>query len=151
MAQWYNLPRLVVSVAVALSGLIAYFLFRPFEKRQLVGRMPLFLATGGALLWIATVDLPEAWPRLFVFVLGHSLNELVTHRSSDGTVMTENWLTYWGESVGTAFYFSLLVAVVWAITNLLRRYAIRTNVITLVVVFGWACVFVWATLARFPF
>jgi hypothetical protein len=52
--------------------------------------------------------------------------------------MEEDWFTYWGASVGTVFRYVILVSAGWAIVNLFRRDATWSNVLTLVVSFGWA-------------
>jgi hypothetical protein len=151
MAFWHNLPGLICLGATAFSAAIAYWLFRPFRWQQFVARMPLFIVTGGAFLFVAIVDLPDAAPHLFERYLGHSINAMVTQRLSGGTIMTENWLTFWGESVGTIFDCAILASAIWAIVNLFRGHAVRSNVLTLALSFGWVCVYVWASFARFPF
>jgi hypothetical protein len=151
MASWHNQYELICLGSAAISTLIAYLLLRPFKRQQLVGRLPLFLVTGGAVLFFAVVNLPEATPHFFERLLGHSLSDMVTRQLSGGVTMSEDWLTFWGESVGTAFHFIILVSVLWAIVNLLRRTAVWSNVITLMMSFGWYCIYVWASVARFPF
>jgi hypothetical protein len=151
MFSWHNQLALICLGSAALSALIAYFLLRPFRSKQFVGRLPLFLVTGGAFLFVAVVTLPETTPRLFERCLGHSLNDIVIRRLSGGVTMSENWLTFWGESVGTAFRYMILASVIWAIVNLLRRDAVRSNLLALGLSFGWALIYVWASLARFPF
>jgi hypothetical protein len=151
MPYWHNQTALICLGSLAISALIAYVLLRPFNRKQLVTRLPLFLVTGGGFLFGAVVTLPEASPHVFERILGHSLNDMVTQRLSGGVIESENWLTFWGDSVGTAFDFTILASALWAIVNLFRRTAIWSNVLTLVVSLAWACFYVWASLARFPF
>jgi hypothetical protein len=111
----------------------------------------LFIVTGGGFLFIGVSDLPEATPRLFEHYLGHSLNAMVSQQLSGGGTMSENWLLFWGESCGTVFDYAVLASSIFAIVNLVRRHAIWSNVLALILSFGWACIYVWASIARFPF
>jgi len=151
MSSWPNEAALICLGSVAISALIAYVLLRPFSRQQLVTRLPLFLVTGGGFLFGALVTLPEASPHIFERILGHSLNDMVTRRLSGGIIFGENWLTFWGESVETVFYFAILASALWAIVNLFRRTAIWSNVLTVAVSVAWAWFYVWASAARFPF
>lgn len=150
MTFWHNKPALICLGSAALSTLIAYLLLRPFGRQQLLGRLPLFLVTGGAFLFVAVATLPEAAPHFFERILEHSLSDMVTRQLSEGVIMSEDWLTFWGESVGTAFHFIIITSALWAIVNLFRRTATWSNVLTLVMSFGWGCIYVWATMARVP-
>jgi hypothetical protein len=151
MASLHNQLVSICLGSATFSGLIAYLLFRPFRWRQFVGHLPLFLVSGGALLFIAVATLPEATPHLSARFLGHSLNDMVTQRLSGGVTMTENWVTFWGESVVTAFRYVILASAIWAIANLFRRDAVWSNVLTLMLSLGWAFIYLWASVARFPF
>ena len=94
---------------------------------------------------MAVGNLPEAMPRLFERYLGHSLDAVVAQQLSGGGTLTENWLTSWGESIATIFDYIVLASVIWAIANLLRRHAVWSNALTLVLGLGWVCILIWAT------
>ena len=148
MVSWHY--TLICLGSAALSGIIAYFLLRPFSWKQFVGRLPLFLVTGGGFLFVAVITLPEATPGLFERYLGHSLNDMVTRRLSGGAIMSENWPTFWGESVGTVFHYMIVASVIWAILNLFRRDAVRSNILTVILSCGWFFIYLWASMARVP-
>jgi hypothetical protein len=80
MAAWHNQLGLICLGSAALSALFAYLILRPFGRRQLVDRLPLFLVTGAVFLFIGLVALPHATPGLFEHYLGHSLSDMVTQR-----------------------------------------------------------------------
>jgi hypothetical protein len=132
------------SVLAALSIVIGYFLFRPLSLRQFVGRCPLFLVTGGSFFLAALADLPEALQKLFERYLGHSIYAMVYEQQSSGTVFGQLWTNWWWERVATVFDFVILLSAVWAIVNLSRRHAVRSNVLALLLIFGWTCLIVWA-------
>jgi hypothetical protein len=150
MAFWQNQPALTCLGSTTISALVGYLLLRPFRREQLARRLPLFLVTGGTFFFIAVLELPETAPYLFEQCLGHSLNEMVIRRLGNGVTMGENWLTLWGESVAAAFRYVIIASMIWAIVNLFRRDAVRTNILTLVLSLGWAWVYLWASLARLP-
>jgi hypothetical protein len=133
------------SVLAALSIVVGYFLFRPLSLRQFLGRFPLFLVTGGVFFLMALANLPEALQKLFERYLGHSIYEMVYQHQSSGTVFGQLWTNWWWERVGAVFDFLIFVSAVWAIVNLARRHAMRSNVLALLLVFGWIWCIVWAT------
>ena len=45
----------------------------------------------------------------------------------------------------------ILGSAIWAIANLIRRDSLLSNVLTLLLGVGWFFVYVWASLAHFPF
>ena len=94
---------------------------------------------------MALADLPEALQSLFERYLGHSIYEMVYERQSSGTIFGELWTNRWWERVASVFDFVILLSAVWAIVNLSRRHAVRSNVIALLLIFGWICLIVWAT------
>jgi hypothetical protein len=94
MASWHNQSALICLGSAVFATLIAYFLLRPFGRQQLVGRLPLFLVTGGAFLFVGVVTLPEAMPHLFERFLGHPLSDMVIRQSSGGITMGEDWFTF---------------------------------------------------------
>src|SRR5258706_3005727 len=138
-------PALIFSVLSALSIAIGYVLFRPFSWSRVFGRCPLFLVTGGALIVGALAALPETMQKFFERHLGHSIYQMVYERQSSGTVFGELWTNRWWEHLGSVFDCMILVSAVWAILNLSRRYAVRANVQTLLLVFCWGCLILWAS------
>jgi len=127
---------LFCSVLTALSIAIGYFLFRPLNWRQFLDRCPLFLVTGGALFLMAVADLPEALQKLFERYLGHSIYEMVYEHQSSGIVFGELWTNRWWGHVATVLDSAILLSAVWAIVNLSRRHAVRSNVLALLLIFG---------------
>ena len=118
MAFWHNQSALICLGSAVLSMVIAYLLLRPCRRQHFLGRLPLFLVTGSAFLFVAIATLPEAAPHFFERFLGHSLSDTVVRQLSGGVTVSENWLTFWGESVGTVFRLVILVSFLWAIVNL---------------------------------
>jgi hypothetical protein len=142
---------LFCSVLAALSIVIGYLLFRPLSWRQFLGRSPLFLATGVPLFLMALYYLPEALQTLFERYLGHSIYEMVYEHQSSGTVFGELWTDRWWGHVATVLDFAIILSAVWAIVNLSRRHAVRSNALALLLIFGWICLIVWATTNRILF
>ena len=151
MSFWSDHPELICLGSAAISISIAFLLLRPFKQQQLVRRLPLFLVTGGAFLFGAVITLPEVWPHIFERFLGHSLSDMVTRQLSAGVIMSEEWITFWGESVGIVFDLTILASAIWAVVNLFRKTAIWSNVLTLMVSRGWACLYVGQSAVRSPF
>jgi hypothetical protein len=142
---WRAHPGLPCSGLAAISIAIGYFLFRPPNWRRFLERSPLFLVTGGAFFLMALASLPEAQQKLFEWYLGHSIYEMVYEHQSSGTVFGELWTNWWWGWVGGLFDGTILASAVWAIVNLSRQYAVRLNVLALVLTFGWVCLIVWAS------
>jgi hypothetical protein len=142
---WRDHPGLPCTVLAALSIAIGYFLFRPLNWRRFLERGPLFLVTGGPLFLMALANLPEALQKPFEWYLGHSIFEMVYEHQSSGTVFGELWTNWWWGWVGTLFDGAVLVGAIWAIVNLSRQYAVRSNVIALLLTFAWVCLLVWAS------
>jgi len=151
MDLWRDHPAWFCSLFATLSALVGYLLLRPVSWRRFLGRFPLFLVTGGAFLYVALLNLPAALQRLFEWRLGHSIYEIVYKQLSSGTVFGDLWVNRWEGNVGRVFKYTILVSAVWAIINLLRRQAVWSSVLTLVLTLGWACVILWATVAFLPF
>jgi hypothetical protein len=148
---WRDHPAFPCSVLGTLSIAIGYILFRPLSWHRVLGHSPLFLVTGGAFILGALADLPEALQKVFEWYLGHSIYEMVYEHQSSGTVFGKLWTNRWWERLGIVFHCMILVSAVWAIVNLSRRDAVRSNVLTLLLVFGWGCLIVWATAMRILF
>jgi hypothetical protein len=150
---WREHPALSCSGLAATSIAIGYFVFRPFNWRRFLERCPLFLVTGGALFFMALANLPEALQKPFEWYLGHSIFEMVYEHQSSGTVFGELWTNRWWGWVGTLFDATILVGAIWAVVNLSREYAVkspsavamRSNVLALLLIFGWVCLIVWAS------
>ena len=104
------------------------------------------MVSGGAFLLMAISNLPEALPKPFEWYLGHSIYKMVYEHQSSGTVFGELWTNRWWERVSAVFDSMILVSVVWAIVNLARRRAVRSNAVALLVVFGWVSLIIWASL-----
>lgn len=92
MAAWRDNPGLICVVSVVLFGIIAWLLLRPLGWRRFLGRCPLLIVTGGKFLFIAAVDLPEAFQRQFEWYIGHSINDMVYWQVSGGITNGENWV-----------------------------------------------------------
>jgi len=126
-------------------------LLRPFGRQQFLNRLPLFLVTGVAFLFITVIALPGAVPRLFEHYLGHSITRLIVRQLSGDQPMLESWFTYWRASVEAGFRYVTFASAIWAMVNLVRKEAVRPNIVTILVSFGWLCFFVWTPLGYFPF
>jgi hypothetical protein len=144
---WRDHPAFPCLLSGTLSIAIGCFLFRPLGLRQLLGRCPLFLVTGGALMLITFANLPEALQSVFERYLGHSIYEMVYEQQSSGTIFGELWTNRWSERLGTFLECMILASAVWAIVNLSRKDAVRSNQLALLVVFGWVCLILWASSA----
>ena len=152
-------PGLFCIAFAVLSLAFSFFLFRPFGWRQFFNRCPLFLATGGPLFLRAVSALPASLPKLFEWYLGHSIHEMVYEHERSGTVFGELWINRWQGYVGDVFACMILLGVSWAVVNLGRpyalrsdegvnlsqRYATRSNKIALLLFFSWGCLSLWAS------
>jgi hypothetical protein len=144
MAFWRDNPGLICLVSVALFWVFAWLILRPFGWRRFLGRCPLLVVTAGAFLSIAATELPEASQRLFEQYLGHSINEMVYWQMSGGITTGENWIALWAQECWVVFRYMILGSAIWAIANLVRRDAVLSNVLTLVLSAGWFFLYVWA-------
>ena len=147
MAIWLDNADLVCLVSVVMFGAIAWLVLRPFGWRRFLGRCPLLIVTAGAFLFIAATELPDAFQKPSQWFLGHSIHSMVSVNAH----MTETWTILWGEWCGTVFRYMILGSAIWAIANLLRRDSPVSNVLTLLLSLGWFFLYVWASVARFPF
>jgi len=147
LATWLDNELLVCVVSVVVSGVISWLVLRPFGWRRFLGRCPVLIVTAGAFIFIAASELPAAFPKPFQWYLGHSIHEMV----SVDAHTTESWDLFWAEWCGTVFDYLILGSAIWAIANLIRRDSLLSNVLTLLLGVGWFFVYVWASLARFPF
>jgi hypothetical protein len=151
MDAWRDNPGLICVVSVVLFGIIAWLILRPLGWRKFLGRCPLLIVTGVPFLFVAAVDLPEAFRRQFERHLDHSINDMVYWHVSATITNGENWIALWGERCGTVFDYLILGSAIWAMVNLIRRDSPLSNVLTLCLGVGWFFLFVWASMARFPF
>jgi len=147
MTAWHDNPGIVCVVSLLLFAVIAWLLLRPLSGRRLLGRTPFLIVTAGVLLFVAAIEIPEALRTPFEHYLGHSIHSMV--RVSD--TEEENWDLLWGERCGTVFDYMILGSAILAIVNLFRRNAAWLNVSALFLSVGWFFLFIWSTLARFPF
>jgi hypothetical protein len=147
MATWLDNARLVYVVSVVVFGVITWLVLRPFGWRRFVGRFPILIVTAGAFFFIAASELPAAFPKPFQWYLGHSIYEMV----SVDAHTTESWALLWGGRCGTVFDYLIIGSAIWAIANLIRRDSPLSNVLTLLLGVGWFFLYVWASVARFPF
>ena len=138
---------MVCAVSLFLFAMIAWLLLRPFSGHRLLGRTPFLIVTAGILLFAAAVEIPGALRMPLEYYLGHSIHSMV--RVSN--IEEENWDLWWGDRCSTVFGYIILASAILAITNLSRRNAVWLNVSALFLGIGWFFLFVWSTLARFPF
>ena len=147
MTSWLDNARLVCVVSVVVFGAITWLVLRPFGWRRFLGRCPLLIVTAGAFLFIAATQLPAVLQKPFEWYLGHSTHEMVSVNAHT----TERWTIFWGERCGTVFDYMILGSAIWAIVNLIRRDSPLSNVLSLLLSVGWFFLYVWASMARFPF
>jgi len=96
-------------------------------------------------LLMAIAQLPEALHKPFEWYLGHSIREMVYEHQRSGTNFGELWINRWQDYVADVFDCMILLSVIWAVVNLGRRRAERTNVAALLVTFGWLMLILWAS------
>jgi hypothetical protein len=147
MTTWLDSARLICLVSALGFGIIIWLVLRPFSWRRFLGRCPVLIVTAGAFLFIAASELPAAFPIPFQWYLGHPIYEMV----SVDAHTTESWALLWGERCGTVFHDLIFGSAIWAIANLIRRESPLSNVLTLLLGVGWFFLYVWASVARFPF
>jgi hypothetical protein len=138
---------MVCVVSLLLFAVIAWLLLRSFSGRRLLGRTPFLVVTAGVLLFVTAIEIPAALRTPFEHYLGHSIHSMV--RVSD--TEEENWDLLWGERCGAVFRYMILGSAILAIVNLFRRNAVWLNVCALFLSVGWFFLYVWSSLARFPF
>jgi hypothetical protein len=99
----------------------------PFSRSRVLARLPLVICASAILLPAALNALPEAIPRVFERMLGHSVSALHTTKEASGTLLSEPWIETWRDSNDTVGLCCAGVAFAWAIVNLFKRQAWLAN------------------------
>ena len=121
-----NHPMFSWVILVSMWIVLAYVLLRPFTLKQVNDRVPFILCIPNFLLVIALMILPKAFPHAFEVILGHSIYSV---RSETDW----RWVERWEDFFSWLYLRSLVLGVVWAIVNLVRRRAWIMNSLALVV------------------
>jgi hypothetical protein len=114
---------------MGISVVAAYFLFRKNPRESLVSRGPLFLVCFLIFFYIGFARLPLALPGLFERLLGHSVwvEFMPPARMNVTQVGGTWWLVRWFDPVRTSYFYVVLGGMVWAVFNLARRRALKSN------------------------
>jgi hypothetical protein len=140
-------------VMMGISVLAAYFLFRKNPRESLASRGPLFIVCFLVFLYIGFAHLPLALPGMFERLLGHSV--WVDYMPPARMNITQEggtwWLVRWLDPVRTGYFYLVLGGMVWAVSNLVRRRAWKSNAICVVVgLLVWSAQ-IYLPFACFPF
>jgi hypothetical protein len=138
---------------MGVSTAAAYFLFHKNPRESLLSRGPLFIICFLIFFYLGFAQLPLALPGMFGRLLGHSVwvdyvpPVRVNVPQEGGTW----WLVRWFDPVRTAYFYVVLGGMAWAVLNLLRRRAWKSNALCIVVgALVWS-VHIYLSIACFPF
>jgi hypothetical protein len=131
----------------------AYFLFRKNPRESLLSRGPLFIVCFLVFFYIGFTELPLALPGMFERLLGHSVRAyyippVKMNVPQEGGTW---WLVGWVEPLRTGYFYVVLGGMLWAVFNLVRRRAWKTNALSVV---GGALVWsahIYFSMACYPF
>jgi hypothetical protein len=135
-------------------GIVAFAVFRKANSaKSALSRVPLFLMSGGWLLYAGLLSLPVAFPKACQSLLGHSIwDDFHFPVDANGTHYSGTWVVVrWMEPLGTAFEVALFVAFFWAILNLAIGCARKANFAALSLCLLWFLASVSMWLVRGPF
>ena len=139
--------------SMGISAVAAYFLFRKNPRESLVSRGPLFIVCFLVSFYSGFAQLPLALPGVFERLLGHSVwVEFMPPARMDVTQVGGTWwLVRWFDPVRTGYFYVVLGGMVWAVFNLARRRALKSNTISVVVgVLSWSA-HIYLSMVCFPF
>lgn len=126
---WWSFTCLLAGIVLAAA------LFRTPDAAARLPRGPFFLVTGGLMLFLGLMGLPAALPRTFGALLGHS-------------VWDHNWLLVrWIFPLRSTFQFAVLIALVWAVVNIVKRRSRKLNLIALAIAVVWVAVSIYISFA----
>jgi hypothetical protein len=147
-SPWWSLGCLL------FAGVVGIIVFRKTRSpTAALGRMPLFLITSGWLLYIGLISLPSSFPRLFRALIGRSIwDDYHFPADKQGIGYSGTWiLVRWIEPLRTAFAATLVIAMVWAIVNLVAGYGRKINAVALSLCALWIVISIYVSLSCFPF
>lgn len=150
--DWHSAPWDLGCLLAA--GIVGVVVFRRTKTvKELLMRVPLFLMTGGLLLYMGLLSLPASFPRVFGAVIGHSIwDDFHFPVDKSGTSYSGTWiLVRWIDPLRDMFAVTLLIALVWAIVNMLAGYGRKLNAVALSFCLLWIIVGVYVSLSCFPF
>ncbi len=149
-----NLPISLLCFALIVAPLtVSYFLFRKAGREALLARVPVFIECLLVFLYAGVFDLPLALPSGFEKLLGHSIWDLYHYSTRpDGIQVSETWLSArWWPPLRTTYLVLVLIGIVWAIANLIKRRGIKLNLLAFSFGLLWLVVSFYFSLACFPF
>ncbi len=99
----------------------------PFSRARIVDRLPFVLCVVSILLALAVNLLPEAFPRFFDVMIGHSIYATETRGDPGGTQTVVRWIERWEDGTAGLFLWIPIVGVIWAVVNLVKGRALIAN------------------------
>jgi hypothetical protein len=150
--DWHSALWSLGCLLVAAVAAVVVFRSAKSAKAALM-RVPLFLMTGGVLLYIALLSLPSSFPRVFGAVIGHSVwDDFHFPVDKNGMGYSGTWiLVRWIDPLRDMLAVTMLIAFVWAIVNLLAGYGRKINAVALSFCLVWIVVGIYVSLSCFPF
>ena len=101
---------LYLLVWLTVSGITLW----PFSLARIIDRLPFVLILSCIILAGAVDVLPEAFPRTFAIIMGHSIYAI--HRTDDaGTLISMPWLEAWEEGADTIFVWVTIAGGLWGL------------------------------------
>jgi hypothetical protein len=116
---------------MALSAIAGYLLFRKNPRQTIAMRGPLFITGFLVFFYLGLANLPLALPGIFGRLLGHSVwaDYMPASRMNVPQQGGTWWLVRWLDPIRDGYFYALLLGIVWAIVNLIRRHDWRWNVV----------------------
>lgn len=150
-----NYPAAALSLFLlllsAISGLL--LLSRIRQSASLWGYIPLLIEFSLALLLLGVAVLPQEFPSLFQYILGHSIaSDYAYPQQTSGTRVTETWISArWWKPIGTVFSLAMAIGLAWSIWNLRKKAERMANALALAIGILWMIVTFMNTLSSIAF
>jgi hypothetical protein len=144
---------MIVLAFVIPALLLSYFLFRQCDRKKLVSRAPFFFVVVVVLFLAGATGFPIAFPGPFGSALGHPVNSMYQYPVGPSGIQESEtwWVARWANPIQWIMLGSVVVGMIWAVANVVKKRNRVLNALTLVaglLWFGWSA---YVSLTCFPF